>query len=89
MSTEFTYAASEQPAERLCTACFTGRYPVGLPEAIALTATGPLLPALLADPDVLGSVEEVEESSLLEPSLLEPSLLEPRVVEATVGGTTA
>jgi len=26
-------AASEQPADRLCTACFTGRYPIELPEA--------------------------------------------------------
>jgi amidophosphoribosyltransferase len=26
-------AASEQPADRLCTASFTGRYPIELPEA--------------------------------------------------------
>ena len=29
-------AASEQPASRLCTACFDGKYPIELPEETAL-----------------------------------------------------
>ena|ERR1700733_10591664 len=29
-------AASEQPATRLCTACFDGQYPIGLPEGAVL-----------------------------------------------------
>ncbi|NHC47283.1 amidophosphoribosyltransferase [Motilibacter aurantiacus] len=32
VSLEGLIAASEQPADKLCTACFTGSYPVGLPE---------------------------------------------------------
>lgn len=31
-----TIAATEQPASRLCTACFDGRYPIELPEEAAL-----------------------------------------------------
>jgi amidophosphoribosyltransferase len=32
ISEEGMIAATEQPAEQLCTACFTGRYPIDLPE---------------------------------------------------------
>ena len=28
-------AATGQPEERLCTACFSGKYPVALPEPVA------------------------------------------------------
>jgi len=32
VSLEGLIAASEQPADRLCTACFTGEYPIALPD---------------------------------------------------------
>jgi amidophosphoribosyltransferase len=33
ISLEGLVAASEQPANRLCTACFTGKYPIELPNS--------------------------------------------------------
>lgn len=33
ISTEGMIAATEQPASQLCTACFTGKYPIELPQA--------------------------------------------------------
>src|SRR5665254_20739 len=36
LSLEGMVAATEQPASRLCTACFTGRYPIELPPAYQL-----------------------------------------------------
>lgn len=35
ISEEGMIAATEQPEEKLCTACFSGRYPVALPEPVA------------------------------------------------------
>src|SRR5690606_35795933 len=35
ISEEGMIAASGQPEERLCTACFSGKYPVTLPEPVA------------------------------------------------------
>ncbi|RZS91526.1 amidophosphoribosyltransferase [Motilibacter rhizosphaerae] len=42
VSLEGLIAASEQPAERLCTACFTGSYPVALPEDAGLVGVQPV-----------------------------------------------
>lgn len=39
ISLEGMVAATEQPKARLCTACFTGRYPIELPPAHRLAAT--------------------------------------------------
>jgi amidophosphoribosyltransferase len=59
VSLEGLIAASEQPAERLCTACFTGRYPVGLPDA-----------ADLADPLLLGLEAQGRVEELADPAVL-------------------
>ena len=36
LSLEGMVAATEQPSTRLCTACFTGKYPIELPPAYQL-----------------------------------------------------
>ena len=39
-------AATEQPADRLCTACFTGQYPIELPdERCSASTSSSTLPA--------------------------------------------
>ncbi|MFC7374057.1 MULTISPECIES: amidophosphoribosyltransferase [unclassified Brachybacterium] len=45
ISEEGMVAATEQPADSLCTACFSGKYPMSLPEPVARTQ------GILAQPD--------------------------------------
>jgi amidophosphoribosyltransferase len=52
ISEEGMIAATEQPEERLCTACFSGKYPVTLPEPVA-RAQG-ILQARQDEPAVVG-----------------------------------
>jgi amidophosphoribosyltransferase len=63
-------AASEQPASRLCTACFDGNYPIALPNEsvlgknvvehmLANAARGSALSDLAADEVPVGPLTEV------------------------------
>jgi amidophosphoribosyltransferase len=45
-------AATGQPEERLCTACFSGKYPVALPDPVARSQG--ILQARPSEPAVVG-----------------------------------
>jgi amidophosphoribosyltransferase len=74
LSADGMIEATEQPAERLCTACFTGKYPIPLPDKALLGKNlleRPVAPASNGcDP---GPDSELE--AMLDPALLRESTL--------------
>ncbi len=80
LSLEGMIAATEQPAASLCTACFTGRYPAGLPDDVALmghVGTGDGAPAdvLEPPPSGAGAYGQVESQESLDLVATAPALL--------------
>jgi amidophosphoribosyltransferase len=57
ISLEGMVAATEQPRERLCTACFTGAYPAGVPDDVRLGGVG--VGESGEEEDVAGEQEEL------------------------------
>ncbi len=77
LSMEGMVAATEQPAESLCTACFTGRYPAGLPDDVALmghVGTGDGAPADVVAPPPAGlGGGQVDGQEILELAVTPPA----------------